>query len=361
MSDVWGQNIQFSIFGESHGPAIGGVLSGLPAGIMLDFAAIDRELQRRNHRAFYSTSRAEPDKYEILSGVYDGKTTGSALAFVIRNQDTRSGDYQNLNQFPRPGHADYPAAVKYGGANDYRGGGHFSGRITAPLVLAGAIAKQVLENVRIFAHIQAIGGVQAGSILDDRDAESRLQAAQEKEFAVLDDAAAEQMRAEILRYKNDCDSIGGVIECAVFGVPAGVGEPFFGSLESELARMLFSIPAVKGVEFGLGFDITKIPGSIANDGYRMEQGRVVTTTNHNGGITGGISNGMPVVFRVAVKPTPSIFKRQDTVDLAAGTNADITLKGRHDACIVPRAVPVVEAAAALVLLDLMGGGRGWRI
>ena len=357
MSDVWGNNIQFSIFGESHGPAIGGVLSSLPAGVALDFAAIDRDLLRRNHRAFYSTNRAEPDKYEIVSGVYDGKTTGSALAFVIRNQDTRSGDYQNLNQFPRPGHADYPAAIKYGGANDYRGGGHFSGRITAPLVLAGAIAKQILPDVRMYAHIQSIGGVQAGSILDDPHAEERLQALRGKEFSVLDDTAAEQMKDEILRYKDDCNSIGGVIECAVFGLPAGVGEPFFGSLESELARMLFSIPAVKGVEFGRGFAITQMPGSQANDGYRMADGNVVTETNHNGGITGGITNGMPVVFRVAIKPTPSIFKRQDTVDLAARENADITLKGRHDACIVPRAVPVVEAAAALVLLDLMGGGK----
>lgn len=357
MSDVWGNTIQFSIFGESHGPAIGGVLSGLPAGVALDFAAIDRELARRNHRAFYSTNRAEPDKYEIVSGVYNGKTTGSALAFIIRNQDTRSGDYQDLNQFPRPGHADYPAAVKYGGANDYRGGGHFSGRITAPLVLAGAIARQMLPKVRIYAHIQSIGKVQACSILDDSHAEERLKAMQGREFAVLEDTAAEQMKDEILRYKNDCDSIGGVIECAIFGLPAGVGEPFFGSLESELARMLFSIPAVKGVEFGLGFAITQMPGSQANDGYRMADGRVVTETNHNGGITGGITNGMPVVFRVAVKPTPSIFKRQDTVDLAARENADITLKGRHDACIVPRAVPVAEAAAALVLLDLMGGGK----
>mgnify|MGYP000356714754 FL=1 len=356
MSDVWGKNIQFSIFGESHGPAIGGVLSSLPAGAVLDFAAIDRELARRNHRAFYSTSRAEPDSYEILSGVYEGKTTGSALAFLIRNQDTRSKDYPDLNRFPRPGHADYPAAVKYHGANDYRGGGHFSGRLTAPLVFAGAVAKQLLPGVRIYAHIQSVGSVSAGSVLDMPNAENLLCAAQKSNFAVWNGSAAGQMREEIQQAKSECDSVGGVVECVIFGLTAGIGEPFFGSVESELAHMLFSIPAVKGIEFGLGFDISRLRGSQANDGYRMEDGCVTAESNNNGGITGGITNGMPVVFRVAVKPTPSIFKRQNTVDLAAQENTDMALKGRHDACIVPRAVPVVEAAAALVLLDLMGGG-----
>ncbi|MBE7031136.1 MAG: chorismate synthase [Ruminococcaceae bacterium] len=362
MGAVWGNNIQFTIFGESHGTAIGGVLSNLPAGFDIDFAKVDYELSRRNHRAFYSTSRAEPDKYEILSGVMDGRVTGAPLAFEIRNCDTRSGDYARLDVIPRPGHSDYPASVRYGGANDYRGGGHFSGRITAPLVFAGAIARQYLatRGINLCAHIASIGNVQ-GKRFDemgpDRETTERLHGMM---FPVLDESYVDAMRGEIEACRAEGDSVGGVIECAITGLDAGIGEPFFGSVESELARMLFSIPAVKGVEFGAGFDIAHMKGSQANDPYRMENGKVTAVTNRNGGILGGITNGAAVIFRMAVKPTPSIFKAQQTVDLHKKENAVLELKGRHDACIVPRAVPVAEAAAALVLFDMMNGGAAWQ-
>lgn len=354
MSDVWGKNIQLAIFGESHGAAIGGVISSLPAGIELDFDAIDRELSRRNHRALYSTPRAETDTYEILSGVYEGKTTGSALSFIIRNKDTKSGDYKNLNITPRPGHADYPAFVKYGGYNDYRGGGHFSGRITAPLVFAGAIAEQILRDrgIGLFAHILSIGSVCGNSILNCE--KGFVPYIGNNFFPVIDSSLEEQMMAEIEKYRNAGNSVGGVVECAVTGVPAGIGEPFFDSVESRLSSMLFSIPAVKGVEFGKGFEISKMSGYEANDAYEYVNGKVCTKTNNNGGILGGITNGSPIVFKAAIKPTPSVSLTQETVDLAENKNTTVTVCGRHDSCIVPRAVAVIEAATALVILDMMG-------
>ncbi len=357
MSDVWGKNIQFAIFGESHGPAIGGVISSLPAGVEIDFDTINHELRRRNHRASYSTPRAEADTFEILSGVYEGRTTGSALSFIIRNQDTKSSDYKNLNITPRPGHADYPASVKYNGFNDYRGGGHFSGRITAPLVVAGAIAKQILkeQGIDVFAHILSIGNVVGNSFVDTGICDDAVKRLKEKIFAVADDDLENTMMAEIEKYRSEGNSIGGIIECAVTGVPAGIGNPFFESVESRLAAMLFSIPAVKGVEFGKGFGITALSGYEANDAYRYDDGKVVTETNNNGGILGGITNGAPVIFKTAIKPTPSVSMEQKTVDLSLKTDASVEVKGRHDSCIVPRAVPVVEAAAALTILDILRG------
>ncbi|MCL2837876.1 MAG: chorismate synthase [Oscillospiraceae bacterium] len=318
MSDVWGSNIKISIFGESHGAAIGVVIDGLPSGVALDTEHIRREMLRRAPgNDEFSTPRKEADEVEILSGVYDGKTTGSALCGIIRNTDTRSKDYRP--HLLRPGHADFTAFVKYGGFSDPRGGGHFSGRLTAPLVFTGAIAKQILRarNVEINA----------------------------KRIAPTDD--------EILSAKADGDSIGGAIECVINGVPTGVGAPIFGSVESKISAMMFSIPAVKAVEFGAGVAFAQMHGSEANDEFYVENGKILTKTNNNGGINGGISNGMPIVFRVTIKPTPSIAKPQNTVDIERMENTTIQIEGRHDPCIVPRAVVVIEAAAALCVLDLM--------
>ena len=333
MSAMWGNKIKFTIFGESHGNAIGGVLDGIKAGTKIDFDKIDFELKRRNHRAFYSTARDEKDAYEVLSGVKDNVATGAPIGFMIKNKDQHSGDYVNLNLTPRPGHADYPASVKFGGFNENRGGGHFSGRITAPLTFAGSVARQIMEDkgVKIVSHIYSIGSVQSQSILETPLNEEEIERLHNMEFPVLCEETKKQMEEEITKYKTDCNSVGGIIECAVYGMNAGVGSPFFSSVESEIARMN-------------GFD--------ANDNYEIKDSKVAALTNNNGGILGGLTNGMPIVFRVAIKPTPSIFKTQKTVDVDKMTNEEITLKGRHDACIVPRACAVIEAACALCLLDL---------
>lgn len=354
MSATWGNKIKFSIFGESHGVAIGGVIDGIRAGVKVDFETIDTQMKRRNHRAFYSTPRDEKDAYEILSGVRDGVTTGAPIGFMIRNKEQNSSDYVNLNNTPRPGHADYPASVKHNGFNDYRGGGHFSGRITAPLTFAGSLARQILEEkgVYIAAHIYSVGNAISKSILENPITPEMAKKLQQMEFPVLSEEVGAMMEEEIKKYQSQGDSVGGIVECAVYGMDAGIGSPFFDSVESNLAHMMFSIPAVKGIEFGKGFEISQMNGCNANDSYRMKDGKVVCRTNNNGGILGGITNGMPIVFRVAIKPTPSVFKTQDTVNLAEGTDTDITLKGRHDACIVPRALAVVEAASALCLLDM---------
>lgn len=358
MSGVWGNNIKFSIFGESHGNAIGGVISSLPSGFEIDFDAIDRELVRRNHRAIYSTNRAEPDKYEILSGVFNGKTNGAPLAFMIKNSDTHSSHYDDIKDNMRPGHADYTAFVKYGGFADYRGGGHFSGRITAPLVVAGAIAKQILEKqygINVYSHIKRISDINMPSVLDIENGIDELEKTKAQKFPIIDESKRDEIMAKIEKSREEGDSLGGVIECVIAGVEAGVGEPFFDSVESRISQMMFSIPAVKGVEFGRGFDIAKLTGFDVNDSFRYEGEKVVTSTNNNGGINGGITNGMPIVFGVAVKPTPSIFKEQKTINVNTKENVDFTLKGRHDVCIVPRAACVVECASALVMLDFLGG------
>ena len=351
MSDMFGEKLKIALFGESHGEGIGCVISGLPTGFSIDFEAIDRDMARRAPgNSPLSTTRKEPDQAEILSGVFEGKTTGSALAVLIRNTNTRSQDYQP--HLPRPGHADYAAQVKYGGFQDYRGGGHFSARVTAPLVWAGSLARQLLaqKGVSLAAHIARIGAVE-DTRFTQPDA-AVLEELLRKPFPVLDDAVADKMAAEVLAAKAEADSVGGIIECAV-GLPAGLGEPFFDSMESQIAHLLFSIPAIKGVEFGDGFGMAQLRGSVANDPFRMENGRVVTATNRNGGINGGITNGMPLIVRVACKPTPSIGKPQQTVDLLTGEDTTMTVHGRHDPCVVPRAVPIVEASVALCLLDAM--------
>ncbi len=352
MSDMFGEKLKIALFGESHGEGIGCVISGLPAGFSIDLEAIDRDMARRAPgNSPLSTTRKEPDQAEILSGVFEGKTTGSALAVLIRNTNTRSQDYQP--HLPRPGHADYAAQVKYGGFQDYRGGGHFSARVTAPLVWAGSLARQLLaqKGVSLAAHIARIGAVE-DTRFTQPDA-AVLEELLRKPFPVLDDAAADKMTAEVLAAKAEADSVGGIIECAAVGLPAGLGEPFFDSMESKIAHLLFSIPAIKGVEFGDGFGMAQLRGSVANDPFRMENGRVVTATNRNGGINGGITNGMPLIVRVACKPTPSIGQPQQTVDLLTGEDTTMTVHGRHDPCVVPRAVPIVEASVALCLLDAM--------
>jgi chorismate synthase len=356
LSGVYGKNIKLSIFGESHGKAVGINIDGLPPGLELDIDFIKTEMARRAPgRSELSTSRNEDDEFEILSGFFNGRTTGTPLCAVIKNNDRQPNAYSDMAALMRPGHADYTGYVKYLGFNDYRGGGHFSGRITAPLVFAGAIAKQILEkkNIIVGSHIKSIGKVQDDEFNPVDVDILQLKTITSSSFPVINKAQMERMKEEILASKKAGDSLGGIIECAVINLPEGIGSPFFDSVESSLSHMLFSIPAVKGVEFGAGFSISCMKGSEANDELYMSDGRVKGYTNNNGGILGGITNGMPLIFRVAIKPTPSIFKEQRTVDIVEKKDAVIQVKGRHDPCIVPRAVPVVEAAAALSILDLM--------
>ena len=347
--------MKYVIFGESHGPAIGVTLTGVPAGLELDMDAIAREMARRAPgRSALSTARREDDQPEILSGVFEGKTTGAPLCAVIANTDTRSQDYTRTKDLARPGHADYPARVRYQGYNDYRGGGHFSGRITAPLVFAGAVAKQILARRGVFvgAHISSVYGI-SDQLLEDWDS---LRAVADKDFPVLDDQAGEQMRQAILEAKDEQDSVGGAIECAVFGLPAGLGGPDFGeNAEGIFSQYLFAVPAVKAVGFGAGAAFALMRGSEANDPlYMDDDGAVRAEQNCAGGINGGITNGMPLVFEVTMRPTPSIARTQFTVDMVKGENAVLELHGRHDPCVVHRAVPVIEAAAALAACELLG-------
>lgn len=356
----FGTHIALTIYGESHGTSIGAVLDGLPAGIAIDWEEVAREMERRAPgRNVMSTARKEGDAFQIESGYFEGHTTGTPLMARIVNGDHHSKDYDLLRRVMRPGHADYAGRVRYGGYNDYRGGGHFSGRLTAPLVFAGAVARQVLsaEGITISAHVLRIGEA-ADRPFDPLGEDPALLARlRERELPLLDESREEAMRAIIEAARRDKDSVGGIIEVMAAGLPAGLGDPFFDSAESQLAHMLFSIPAVKGVEFGSGFAMAGMRGSEANDSLHYEDGAVRAGTNHNGGITGGITNGMPLLFRAAVKPTPSIGKMQHTVDVESGEDCSLAIRGRHDPCIVPRAVPVMESAAAWVLLDLLLQGR----
>lgn len=342
------------IFGESHGPAIGVVLEGVPAGLELDLEQVQKELDRRKPgQDPTATARKEGDLVEVLSGVFEGKTTGAPLAMVIRNADQHSKDYESIRYTPRPSHGDYAGFIKSRGAQDYRGGGHFSGRLTAPLVAAGAVAKQVLagRGVQVGAHISSIYGICDAALEDPAE----LNAVAAKAFPVLDDGKGEEMRQAILEAKEEQDSVGGAIECAVTGLPAGLGAPDFGcNVEGIFAQYLFAVPAVKGIEFGAGVAFSLMRGSEANDPFAVEDGRVVTKTNHAGGINGGITNGMPVTFEVTIRPTPSISLPQESVDLRTGEETEIEIHGRHDPCIVPRAVPVIEAAAALAACAVLG-------
>lgn len=355
MSGVWGNKIKLSIFGESHGKAIGINIDGLEPGIELDLDYINREMGRRAPgKNKLSTPRKEEDSFQILSGYFNGRTTGTPLCAVIYNTNQHSKDYEKTKNLMRPSHGDFTGYVKYNGFNDYRGGGHFSGRITAPLVFAGAVCKQILEKkgIIIGSHVKSIEKLEDKSFnMVEIDAE-KLKALRENPLPVLDENIGSKMQETIIKAREEKDSVGGVIETAVINLPVGIGDPYFDSVESTLAQLLFSVPGVKGVEFGAGFDITELKGSEANDEYYMDGDKIKTFSNNNGGILGGITNGMPLVFRVAMKPTPSISKTQRTVNIETRENTEIEIIGRHDPCIVPRALPVVEAVTAIAVLDL---------
>lgn len=350
--------MRYSIFGESHGPAIGVVLEQVPPGLVLDREAISKEMARRAPgKSPLSTARKEADVPEILSGVFDGKTTGTPLCAIIHNSDHHSKDYAKTRFLARPSHGDYTGFVRYQGCNDYRGGGHFSGRLTAPLVFAGAVAKQLLaqRGITVGAHISQIGTVKDKSFADTQLTPTLFQTLSEKAFPTVDDQAGAAMQAEILQAREELDSIGGAIQCAVLGLPVGVGSPDLGcNVEGMLAQHLFAVPAVKGISFGAGFAFASMRGSAANDPFYMDGGQVKTRTNHSGGVNGGISNGMPVLFQVAIRPTPSIGQEQNTINFSTMEDAKLTIQGRHDPCIVHRAVPVIEAAAALAICELLG-------
>lgn len=356
MSSDFGNNIKLSIFGESHGKAIGCVIDGLPAGIKLDMDKIYFEMARRAPgKDKTATPRQEKDFPNIISGVLDDVTTGAPLAMVIENTNTKSGDYSNLMSVPRPSHSDYPAYIKYNGKNDIRGGGHFSGRLTAPLVFAGAVAKQILEQKGIFvgAHIKSIAGVcDAGFDMAEVTKEELIEVSS-KPFATISADAEIKMREAVETARMNQDSVGGVIECFAVGMPVGIGANIFSTVESHLASILFGVPAVKGVEFGAGFEIAGMTGSQANDPYCIKDGKVAVLQNNNGGVLGGMTSGAPIVVRTAIKPTPSISREQKSVNLQTMEEETLVIKGRHDPCIVPRAVPVIEAAVAFGLLDLM--------
>lgn len=360
MSSTWGEHIKISIFGESHGEAIGVTLDGLPAGEKIDLEAIALQMSRRAPgRDKASTPRKESDLPQILSGFLNGYTTGAPLCAVIYNTNTRSGDYANLSILPRPGHADYTGFVRYSGYNDIRGGGHFSGRLTAPLVFAGAVCRQILlhRGIHIGAHVYAIADVRDTPFDPVTVSGEQLDTLAGIYFSLIDGGKEKAMREKIEDARIALDSVGGIVECAVTGMPAGIGSPMFGGIENVLSSILFGIPAVKGVEFGEGFGAAGLHGSENNDVFCYENGTVKTKTNNCGGILGGISNGMPIIFRAAFKPTPSIAREQDTVNLTEKADAKLSIHGRHDPCIVPRAVPVVEAAAAIGILDLLYGGN----
>lgn len=349
----FGTKYRIGIFGTSHGPCVGAKIEGCPAGSKVSEAMIQAELDRRSPgKGLISTPRKERDKLEILSGIRNGRATGGPIVGLVRNVDADSSAYDAFLSVPRPGHADYPAVVKYGGHHDHRGGGQFSGRMTAGLVIAGAIARQILERKNIASLAQT---VQIGRIVLKKEVPFSIAEKTVRANAVgcADRKTAELMTEEILKAHEERDSIGGVVKCTIRGLPVGVGEPFFGSIESKMSEMMFSIPGVKGVEFGSGFRCASMRGSEHNDPFLVKGGKIITKTNNAGGILGGLSNGMPIEFRIAFKPTSSIAKPQMSADIVNGKPVELEIKGRHDPCIVPRAVPVVENSAASVILDLM--------
>ncbi len=332
MSNRFGKNFCFTIFGQSHAPGICVTMEGLPSGMKVDMEKLSAFLKRRAPGGRYATTRKEADLPEFISGLVDGHTCGAPVTAIIRNTNTRSEDYEDMKYIPRPGHADYTAMVKYGQYRDFSGGGQFSGRLTAPLCIAGGIVLQLLEKegIAVSARILSIGG----------------ETEEEKMYALID------------RVREEGDSVGGLVECTVSGLPAGIGEPMFDGMENRIAQAVFGIPAVKGIEFGAGFSAAHMRGSQCNDPFRLQDGKVVTESNHHGGILGGISSGMPLVFRVAIKPTPSIAREQCSVDMKNNCETSLSIRGRHDPCIVPRALPCVEAAAAVAIYDaLLEGGR----
>ena len=360
MKNTLGNNVSVTLFGESHGAAIGAIVDGLPAGVKVNADFISHQLDLRRPYGKISTSRQEADRFELLSGVFNGVTTGTPICIAIPNENTQSKDYSKAYGKARPGHADYTAFTKYNGCEDYRGGGHFSGRITAGLVAAGAIAIDLLaeKGIKIGTHISKCAGVFDSEF---KDYEKDIASLSDKLFPVLNDEKESEIIANIEKAAAEGDSVGGVLETAVIGLPVGIGEPWFDSVESLLSHALFSIPAIKGVEFGAGFSCADMLGSQMNDSFLLENNRVTTKTNNNGGINGGITNGMPVIFRCAVKPTPSISKEQETIDFINNENTVLSVKGRHDPCIVHRARVVVDSVTALVLCDLLSQkfGTDW--
>lgn len=350
-----GSELRLTLFGASHGPCVGAVLDGVPPGMIIDSGRVQGEVDLRRPRAEIGTPRQEEDRVEIISGITEGRSTGGPIALMVLNRDTDSKRYERLKDVPRPGHADLTARSKYTDCVDLRGGGQFSGRMTVALVAAGAIAKMLLEErgIRISAFVRQIGGVRDG---EERDATTGV-LSRSNDVRAATDELAEAMRREIISAKEDGDSVGGVVECIADGLPMGLGEPFFDTVEGELSKMMFAVPGVKGIEFGAGFAAAGMRGSQHNDPFVLVDGKVRTAKNDAGGILGGITNGMPVVFRVAIKPTASIAKGQRSLNVRSGRQTELKIEGRHDPCIAPRAVPVVEAAAALVLADLsMRGG-----
>lgn len=352
MKNTFGTSVIVTLFGESHGEYIGTTIDGLAPGIKINHEYISHMLTLRRPAGKISTPRKEKDEYKIVSGVVNGRTTGTPITILIPNENVKSGDYAQMQTVARPSHADYTADCKYHGFQDARGGGHFSGRITAALVSAGAICKCALEQKGIYigTHVKKCAGI---SDREFTDLVFDIKEVNEKTFAVLDEARGVKMQEAILVAASDGDSVGGVLETAIIGMPEGVGEPWFDTVEGLLSHMMFSIPAVKGIEFGAGFDIADMKGSIANDPLKMENGKVISTSNNNGGINGGITNGMPIIFRTAIKPTPTIFKQQDTIDFRSMSDAVLVPKGRHDPAIVHRARVVQDAATALVLCDAL--------
>jgi chorismate synthase len=354
-----GSSFAFTSFGESHGRCVGVVVDGCPTGLELSEQDVQAKLDlRKPAQSIVTTQRKEEDKVEVLSGIFNGKTTGAPICMLVWNSDVRSSDYDKLVNLPRPGHADYPASVKYARLNDYRGGGRFSGRITAGFVMAGAIAEKLLSvalSVKVFAYTVELGGICAD--ISKLSSEDIIRARYSNEVRCPDPNAAKKMKDAIVEERGRGDSLGGIVECVVLGLPAGVGEPVFSSIESEVSKAIFSIPAVKGIEFGSGFRGARLKGSENNDAYsRLQNGRVITKTNNAGGILGGLSTGMPLVFRTAFKPASSIAKPQDTIDLSSERETKLVVPGRHDPTVVPRAVPVIEAMTSCALCDLAIGG-----
>lgn len=361
MKNTIGTNVKLTVFGESHGNAVGAVLDGIAPGIKVDNDFIDFQLSLRRPVGKISTPRVEKDNYIIESGVFEGRTTGTPICIVIPNENTASKDYSEIRSKARPGHADFTAFSKYHGFEDFRGGGHFSGRITAGIVAVGAIAISALmeKGIYIGTHISRLAGIEDIKFTDYK---SDIESLNKKEFAVLNDDIADVMQKKIIETAENKDSVGGILETAVIGLPSGIGEPWFDTLEGMLSHALFSIPAIKGVEFGAGFSISDMTGSQANDEFFFDNGKIITETNNNGGINGGITNGMPLLFRCAVKPTPTIGKPQKTVDFINNENTVIEGKGRHDPCIVHRARVVVDSITAIVICDMLSGryGTDWK-
>ena len=350
MKNTFGNSVSLTVFGESHGECVGAVIDGLQAGIVVDENSIKADLKRRAPSTISDTARRESDNFKIMSGVKGGRTTGAPICIIIPNENTKSGDY--VYGVARPSHADYTAFCKYNGYEDYRGGGHFSGRVTAGIVAAASIVKCALESIgiKISTHVLECANVKDKPF---NDIENEILTVKSAKFPVIDEVQGKKMQEEIKKAKADGDSVGGITETAIIGLPEGVGEPWFDSVESMLSHALFSIGGVKGVEFGKGFEMSKMKGSIANDAFALENGKVITLTNNNGGINGGITNGMPVIFKCAVKPTPSIYKTQNTVDFLKNEETEIKICGRHDPAIIRRICPVIDAVAALTVADLL--------